>query len=337
MSSEMETVGAASLGGAVSHTTADLSGQACRNCGHMVTDRYCGECGQLAASFHRPFWKLVGEGLADSFALDGRIGRTIPKLLFMPGRVTHDYLRGHMARFMPPFRLFLLSSLIFFFVLFAFIDRNGWFDGLDLNIRNDVEQDVGGALTVEDAMQSEAFRDEAATLFNEDGTIDREGLRDLFVSETPDEERDTAKAELDPLSDRVANVYENQKVFFMAIQGWAPRLSVLLLPITVFILSMLQAWNRRIYIYDHTVHGLHLHAWLYLASTLTLIAEMFLGPQVLIIFALAVPLYTWRSIAVTYEQGFFMSLVRMLLLSIAWCVSMVILLVAVVLASALAV
>ena len=111
MSNELETVGLASIGGLSPGGKADLSGEPCRNCGEMVNQRHCPRCGQLAASFHRPFIALVWDSISDSFALDSRLSRTLPLLFFRPGLVTRRYVEGRRARYVPPFRLFLLSSL----------------------------------------------------------------------------------------------------------------------------------------------------------------------------------------------------------------------------------
>jgi len=66
MSIELEVGGAASVGSLTTKQTADLSGQACKNCGKPVEGRYCEHCGQLAASFHRPIWALISETVSDS-------------------------------------------------------------------------------------------------------------------------------------------------------------------------------------------------------------------------------------------------------------------------------
>ena len=98
--SEVTTRGAAAVG-------------ACANCGEPLQGRHCHACGQLADDLHRPIWSLIGEAFENLFAFDGRVARTVPALLFQPGRVTAAYLAGGRARFMTPFRLFVFASLVF--------------------------------------------------------------------------------------------------------------------------------------------------------------------------------------------------------------------------------
>ena len=52
------------------------------------------------------------EGLTE---FDGRIWRTLVRLVRDPGGLTRDYVEGHRASELPPFRLFLVMVLIVFF------------------------------------------------------------------------------------------------------------------------------------------------------------------------------------------------------------------------------
>ena len=50
--------------------------------------------------------------------LDSRLWRTLIPLAVRPGQLTLDYLEGRRARFMPPFRMYLVLSIVFFLVAF---------------------------------------------------------------------------------------------------------------------------------------------------------------------------------------------------------------------------
>ena len=89
------------------------AGEICANCGAALAGQHCHVCGQVADDIRRPFVSLIKDALEGLFAIDGRVLNTVPPLLLRPGRVTADYLAGRRARFVPPFRLFLVSALIF--------------------------------------------------------------------------------------------------------------------------------------------------------------------------------------------------------------------------------
>lgn len=121
---------------------------ACGNCGTPLQGPHCYICGQVADDLHRPFWALAKDALDGLFALDGRVLRTVPALLFQPGRVTKMYLDGARARYVPPFRLFLISAVVF--LLAVSMVTGDWTD-IEFNppaneeTLADVEQDLADA------------------------------------------------------------------------------------------------------------------------------------------------------------------------------------------------
>ena len=92
--------------------------RACLNCGTELQGQYCGHCGQRASSRLISLWELTRDAFGDLFELDSRLWRTLVPLLIRPGRLTRDYLEGRRARYMPPFRMYLVLSVVFFVVAF---------------------------------------------------------------------------------------------------------------------------------------------------------------------------------------------------------------------------
>lgn len=92
--------------------------QSCLNCGAPLSGQYCGQCGQRSASRFISLWGLLSDAFGDLFELDSRLWRTVVPLLVRPGLLTKEYLQGRRARYMPPFRMYLVLSLVFFVVAF---------------------------------------------------------------------------------------------------------------------------------------------------------------------------------------------------------------------------
>jgi len=90
----------------------------CLNCGTRLRGQYCGHCGQRSRNRLISIWQLLREAFGDLFELDSRLWRTVQPLLVRPGQLTRDYLEGRRARYMPPFRTYLVLSVIFFVVAF---------------------------------------------------------------------------------------------------------------------------------------------------------------------------------------------------------------------------
>jgi hypothetical protein len=85
----------------------------CANCGALLADRYCGRCGQdshASLSFGHFMHELV-EGL---FHVDSKFWRTLRTLLTRPGLLTEQYLDGKRLWYSPPFRSYLVISIVYF-------------------------------------------------------------------------------------------------------------------------------------------------------------------------------------------------------------------------------
>jgi hypothetical protein len=62
--------------------------------------------------------ELAGDAWQELTGYDGRIAATLRGLLH-PGRLTIEYLRGHRATYLPPVRVYLIASLVYFVVAAA--------------------------------------------------------------------------------------------------------------------------------------------------------------------------------------------------------------------------
>lgn len=320
MDHELEVAGLASAGALKSGSGAAEPHEQCRNCETPLTYEYCPQCGQLAADFHRPIWSLIKEGLSDFFALDGRVSRTVPALLFRPGHVTRAYLDGKRARYVPPFRLFLLASLLFFSIAFAFGDGLGLRNGLFFTPNDDGSYDFHFG-------NGETQIENTPSFIREDGSIDRTALRESALDDTEgmtEGEIRTAEAAVE----RAANLYENQGEFVAAVEDWLPRLSLALFPVYSFVLALLYAWHRKVYVYDHLITTLHFQSWLYMASALAMAVAWFITPWAIAVLFVSIPIYVYRTLRRVYGTGRIMAFIRMTLLLSSASLTLLILLVA---------
>ena len=87
----------------------------CENCDARLHGVFCHACGQSVHNPIRHFGHAVEEFFEAFWHLDGRVFRTLRDLWF-PGRVASGYLAGHRARYIAPLRLFVVLSLLTFFI-----------------------------------------------------------------------------------------------------------------------------------------------------------------------------------------------------------------------------
>lgn len=91
----------------------------CENCGTALQGPYCHACGQHDFDAHRSFRHTALEALENFFHFDAKFFRNIVTLLFRPGVLTAEFNAGKRAAQMPPFRLYVFVSVLFFFISFV--------------------------------------------------------------------------------------------------------------------------------------------------------------------------------------------------------------------------
>ena len=91
----------------------------CLNCGAVVQGRYCHICGQENIEPKESFWHLVTHFVYDVTHFDGKFFSTLKYLLFRPGYLSHEYLRGRRASYLHPIRMYVFTSAFFFLVFFS--------------------------------------------------------------------------------------------------------------------------------------------------------------------------------------------------------------------------
>ena len=89
----------------------------CQNCSAPLHGDYCSQCGQRDWPGGLTFGAVAGELFDDIFSWDSRIWRTLVALVFRPGFLTAEFLAGRRARYVPPFRLYLIISFVLFLVV----------------------------------------------------------------------------------------------------------------------------------------------------------------------------------------------------------------------------
>ena len=190
-----------------------FSTENCLNCGEVLRGQHCSHCGQHAQVRVLSLWGLVKDVAGDLLNADSRVWRTLWPLAFRPGLLTEDFLRGRRARYTPPFRMYLVLSVVFF-VLASFEDPGA---DIALNI-DDNEANIqlrdGGAAREGGSPGSAAGTSSAGTATPAEGTqvqgepggprtkpppLDAESRRlvDQIVSRVPAGTREGLRAEIE--------------------------------------------------------------------------------------------------------------------------------------------
>jgi hypothetical protein len=196
-------------------------GSPCPNCGTALAGDYCYVCGQKAEEYHRSIWHLVAEAFEGLTHFDGRFWATVPRLIARPGKLTRDYLDGHRAAQIPPFRLFLIVLVLVFFAG-------------SLNFQSN---HVNFKVTPADTFIARDPSDRADFQQAIDAMKAKPGARWLV--------------------ERGEAAVKDPEALVQAMGHWSHQFAILMLPIAALMLSLLFVFKRGVYVFDHLIFSMH--------------------------------------------------------------------------------
>lgn len=122
----------------ISDSKADSQAEnkSCENCHQSLNGPFCANCGQSSDSTLKYFWVVILHLLDDIFSFDSRASRTLWPLITRPAFLTNEYFAGRRVHYVPPLRLYLFISIVFFITLKYFIAAD---DGNGININGKQE------------------------------------------------------------------------------------------------------------------------------------------------------------------------------------------------------
>lgn len=294
---------------------------ACMNCGTVLTGEYCTACGQR----HEPHVHTLGHFLGEAFEsithADSRLWRTMGHLLVKPGRLTRDFFQGRRASYLPPFRLYLVISLLFFLIVgmpeFKESDPPTAESVASLNeAAANMEKDA--ATTPGLAYAARAMRKEAT---EQQAILDRAKSKQATGANPEDTDgvhSDMCDGVTQPPPDagwRAKTLYGFcQKISHMtgkqlleSVVHNTPRALFVLLPLLALIMKLLY-WRPKRYYVEHLLFLVHNHCFVFLAVlAMILIARLTfirgLIPWIETALSLYVIWYVFRAMRVYYGQS----------------------------------
>ena len=93
----------------------------CENCKQQLRKKsnYCSSCGQKNISkLNVKFF--LGEFFQTIFNVDSKLFLSLKYLIFRPGFLTKEYIEGKRVSYLPPIRIYLVLSFLFFFLISVF-------------------------------------------------------------------------------------------------------------------------------------------------------------------------------------------------------------------------
>ncbi|MFP4089127.1 MAG: DUF3667 domain-containing protein [Cyclobacteriaceae bacterium] len=291
--------------------------EACANCGLGLDQiyNYCPRCGQENNNRIVSFGELVRDFFLNYFSFDTKFVRSIRPFLLQPGKLTLLFIEGKRASYVNPLRLYIIVSVIFFFVSTLWIKESARVVSDSSN--KEVSVEMSEALDKEKSENTRLFGSGIIT-FKE--ILEDESLTD---QQAMDSLKQIGNLEWDSTSFIGPLVFSQMRkvarqdleIFLAYVMQNMPVMMFLLLPVYALLLKLLYIRSRILYV-KHLIHGVHLHAFTFILLTILLLIPLLFAPNVgfgnwiqLIILALLL-IYIYASILRVYGQGWLKTLLK---------------------------
>jgi hypothetical protein len=323
----------------------------CLNCGEDFKNQfnYCPNCGQENNHNRVSFGTLIIDFLNNYFSFDSKFSLSLLPFFFDPGYLTKKFIEGKRVAFVNPVRLYLIISLLFFFVFSM--------------VSNDIIQDSVNKIDMASDQLSEDLPDSSKVLLEEVlagdfSNIDSDSIYTLkrdeddatndltFSIQKPDSSNEFITEEnfgiymrlrsnyeisvdqvLDSLNTEALSSFqysltkkfirldraENQIIISQLLKN-IPLMMLFILPIFAFVLKLFYIRRNQYYI-THLIHALHLHSFAYVIYGFAFVMAMYWLPEgaagwTIFISFILVSTHSYLSFMNVYGQKWFKTFVK---------------------------
>jgi hypothetical protein len=282
----------------------------CLNCGKPLHGKYCAHCGQEDIDYKVALRHLIPEVLHEYLGFDSQIFKSIPLLLFKPGYLTNEFNEGRREKYIPPLRMYLIVSLLYFFA--------SSFTGKGQNVPVTAVNSSSKTTVDSTAKVLLSSQDSSATVKLD--TANRSKTLALRFGKTSVDTSDTASAVEKFFAKRAIALQDTSYANRMAetIKNDYSEVMFLILPACALLLKLLYVRRKRLYV-EHLVFSFHLHAFAFIALLLAHIVGYFFSANNEVYFIsvstawLLILVYLFMALRRVYRQSVLKTIVKNIL------------------------
>jgi hypothetical protein len=242
--------------------------------------------------------RVLADGFGDLVNVDSKIWRSVGTLVAQPGRLTRRYLDGQRARFTPPFRMYLVTSLVFFLIF-------------------SLERGADPAAPAATPAQTAAETNAAAPAPGVQAPTPERAGEGIQIILEGDQwscnlfDRDLPLGLRERLVAACATIERDDTSFTRALVDNVPVMMLIFIPIMAVIMRVLYLFARRKYV-EHLLFFAHVHTFFFLLgiallllSFLADLAPSLEWPARLVSYAISLyfPVYVFLAMRHVYRQG----------------------------------
>jgi hypothetical protein len=339
--------------------THGASPEECRNCGTPMPGAYCGTCGQERNTHRRSVWGLLHNLIEELASFDSRMLRTAWALMARPGELPLAFHEGRTRRYVPPVRLYLFVSLLFFLTLsvtgiaLVQIELKEVPNAYTVQAGSDGDIVItgrdGNTKTIPADKAKEAMKDGGPSSYSARSLspgVHSSVAPDIHFFKRVDPSQHyfspAVWAQLESVKAQILKSVGNDEHGWIVRNGiasveklardptaldgplttWIPRVFFLLLPLYALLLALFYVRQRKQYFFvDHLVFSLVVHSFLFAILIVAVgAAQLLSGGLVALLIFLAMSAYIFLALKRFYKQGWFITSVKFACISFIYTV-----------------
>ncbi len=240
----------------------------CKNCEFNFEGNYCPSCGQSVVEVQKPVRHFLKDILDSLLVFDIRILQSLPTLLLKPGKISAEFVAGKRKKYVPPFRFYLIASIVFFFLI-GLQTRNLF------NTDMDKEQSEVMIDSVFNEMKLKGqFNKSGDTLLAISNAREGLGVYEFFKNSLREELSDSTLTQKERTKiQQGLNSMENPNYITSQFFKYISWSFFVLMPFYALILRVFFRKKRKYYV-EHLVFSVNLHTFYFILLSIIVLLSM---------------------------------------------------------------
>ena len=280
----------------------------CPNCGAEEVGKFCPRCGQSNKDFNKPIKEIIGD-LLDSINLDIRLLNTLIPFFTKPGFLAQEYFRGKRKRYVPPMRMYMFISIIFFFLVQYFDFGNGNKEIIKIsNDKENISINLDGDFLSDTTDKNEKVDTSIINKYiDKNNKVDKEKIKQEILEDST----------MNPFKESIIggiNASEKKELFLKRFLKNISYVLFILMPFFACILAMV-LWRSKMLYVKHLIFSINFHSFIFGLSSLIIILFKILPESTSNFVAylwLGIPIYLMMGIARFYNRNMINAFFKML-------------------------
>ncbi|PKV63544.1 DUF3667 domain-containing protein [Pontibacter ramchanderi] len=320
----------------------------CLNCGAVVPDKFCTNCGQENIELKEDFVHVALHSIGHYFHFESKFFKSIVPLFTKPGLLTQEYFAGKRASHLNPISMYIFISILFFFLFTvnSNVNRKGIIEDkapeqktvvqVDVAAQTNTEEEKTPALnttspkagghtyTVLDKTKMGSTDNQEGVVVYTGPSAQEAGIEKAGIApESPLEINVGVSPTLQEKLSKVMNDDLSSELFINKLWSHLPKMMFILLPLFAFILMLVNRNSKKYYV-EHLIYSIHVHSFIFLFfSALILIGWLLpdsLTDWISLFGLLVVVWYIYRSMRNIYRSTRWRTIYKFFVLSLVYSI-----------------